>query len=103
MTYTDKDILDLETSLGTIGIETQVRYGILRPDGMDKGISFFHAICRHFQDDLQRTGISLKSSCMLREKRIQMMEELEGPTVATTALMEKITQKFNVEEVLQFP
>lgn len=103
MTYTDKDLLDLEASLGVIGIETTVRYGILRPDGFDKLAGFFNTICRDFQDDLQRTGIAIKSSYMLREKGAQMMASLEGPTVATTVLMEKITKKFNVEEVIQFP
>lgn len=103
MTYTDKDLLDLEASLGVIGIETTVRYGILKPKGLDKGIYFFPAICRHFQADLQRTGIAIKFSYIPREKGIQMMVSIEGPSVATTVLMEKITQKFNVEEVIQFP
>jgi hypothetical protein len=103
MTYTDKDLLDLEASLGVIGIETTVRYGILRPDGFDKLAGFFNTICRDFQDDLQRTGIAIKSSQLVKKERAQTLVSIEGPSVATTVLMEKITKKFNVEEVIQFP
>lgn len=103
MTYTDKDLLDLEASLGVIGIETTVRYGIIRPDGFDKLAGFFHTICRDFQEDLQLAGIVIKSSQRVKGKRAQTLVSIEGPSVATTVLMEKITKKFNVEEVIQFP
>lgn len=102
MTYTDKDLLDLEASLGVIGIETTVRYGILRPDGFDKLACFFNAICRDFQEDLQLAGIAIKSSQLVKKNKAKTMVSIEGPSVATTILMEKISKKFKVEEVLQF-
>lgn len=102
MTYTDKDLLELEASLGVIGIETTIRYGIIRPEGFDKLAGFFNAICRDFREDLLFSGIKIQSSQLVKEKRAQTMVSIEGPSVATTVLMEKITKKFKVEEVLQF-
>lgn len=102
MTYTDKDLLELEASLGTIGIETTIRYGIIKPEGFDKLAGFFHAICRDFREDLLFSGIKIQSSQLVKKDKAQTMVSIEGPSVATTVLKEKITKKFKVEEVLQF-
>ncbi len=104
MQYSDKDILDLETSLEGIGLETQIKYGLLKSKDWrsESNLNFQNAVCCRFLTVLQKEGITLKSSFMVKEKQTFQMVSLEGPSIRTTRLMEKISEKFGVEDVLQF-
>ena len=50
MQYSDKDILDLETSLEAVGHESIVKYGILAPDSWPKDVSFENTVIKDFAD-----------------------------------------------------
>ena len=66
MQYSDKDILDLETSLEAVGHESIVKYGILSPDSWPKDVSFENTVIKDFADKFCDAGISPGFSTIIR-------------------------------------
>ena len=108
MQYSDKDILDLETSLEAVGHESIVKYGILSPDSWPKDVSFENTVIKDFSDKFYEAGISPGFSTILRfvkgeeKARGSKCLSLEGPAVRTQKLMEEVAEKYNIEDVYIF-
>jgi hypothetical protein len=108
MQYSDKDILDLETSLEAVGHESIVKYGILSPDNWPEDISFENTVIKDFSDKFFKAGISPGFSTILRfGKKDENVKgnkclSLEGPAVRTQKLMEEVSEKYNIEIVYTF-
>lgn len=108
MQYTDKDILDLETSLEAVGHESIVKYGILAPDSWPKDVSFENTIIRDFADKFYEAGISPGFSTILRFSKEEEKTKgskclsIEGPAIRTQKLMEEVSEKYNIEDVYIF-
>jgi hypothetical protein len=108
MNYSDKDILDLETSLETVGHESTIKYGILSPDSWPKDISFENTIIKDFADKFFKARISPGFSTLLRfvkgdeKTKGSKCLTIEGPAVRTQNLMEEISEKYNIEDVYIF-
>ena len=108
MQYSDKDILDLETSLEAVGHESIVKYGILSPDSWPKDVSFENTVIKDFSDKFYEAGISPGFSTLLRfgkgeeKARGSKCLSLEGPAVRTQKLMEEVAEKYNIEDVYIF-
>jgi hypothetical protein len=108
MNYSDKDILDLETSLEAVGLESIVKYGILSPDSWPKDVSFENTVIKDFSDKFYEAGISPGFSTLLRfgkgeeKARGSKCLSLEGPAVRTQKLMEEVAEKYNIEDVYIF-
>lgn len=108
MNYSDKDILDLETSLEAVGHESIVKYGILAPDSWPKDVSFENTIIKDFADKFFEVGISPGFSTLLRfvkgdeKTKGNKCLTLEGPAVRTQKLMEEVAEKYNIENVYIF-
>ena len=108
MQYSDKDILDLETSLEAVGHESIVKYGILSPDSWPNDVSFENTVIKDFGDKFYEAGISPGFSTILRfvkgdEKATgSKCLSLEGPAVRTQKLMEEVSEKYNIEDVYIF-
>ena len=108
MQYSDKDILDLETSLEAVGLESIVKYGILSPDSWPKDVSFENTVIKDFSDKFYEAGISPGFSTLLRfgkgeeKARGSKCLSLEGPAVRTQKLMEEVAEKYNIEDVYIF-
>ncbi len=108
MQYTDKDILDLETSLEAVGHESIVKYGILAPDSWPKDVSFERTIIKDFADKFYEAGISPGFSMILRmgkgdeKTKGSKCLSLEGPAIRTQKLMEEVSEKYTIEDVYIF-
>lgn len=108
MAYTDKDILDLETSLEEVGHESIVKYGILAPDSWPKDVSFENTVIKDFSGKFYEAGISPGFSTILRfgkgeeKTRGSKCLSLEGPAVRTQKLMGEVSEKYNIEDVYIF-
>ena len=108
MQYSDKDILDLETSLEAVGHESIVKYGILSPDNWPKDVSFENTVIKDFADKFFEAGISPGFSMILRmgkgdeKTKGNKCLSLEGPAVRTQKLMEEVAEKYNIENVYIF-
>ena len=108
MQYSDKDILDLETSLEAVGHESIVKYGILSPDSWPKDVSFENTVIKDFGDKFYEAGISPGFSTILRfEKgggnvKGNKCLSIEGPAIRTQKLMEEVSEKYNIEDVYIF-
>ena len=108
MQYSDKDILDLETSLEAVGHESIVKYGILSPDSWPEDISFENTVIKDFADKFFTAGISPGFSTILRfengaeDVKGNKCLSLEGPAVRTQKLMEEVSEKYNIEIVYTF-
>lgn len=108
MNYSDKDILDLETSLEAVGHESIVKYGILAPDSWPKDVSFENTIIKDFSDKFFEAGISPGFSTLLRfvkgdeKTKGSKCLTIEGPAVRTQKLMEEVAEKYNIEDVYIF-
>lgn len=108
MQYSDKDILDLETSLEAVGHESIIKYGILAPDSWPKDVSFENTVIKDFADKFYEAGISPGFSTILRfvkgEEKTKGSKclSLEGPAVRTQKLMGEVAEKYNIEDVYIF-
>jgi hypothetical protein len=108
MQYSDKDILDLETSLEAVGHESIVKYGILSPDSWPEDISFENTVIKDFADKFFKSGISPGFSTILRfengaeDVKGNKCLSIEGPAVRTQKLMEEVSEKYNIEIVYTF-
>lgn len=108
MQYSDKDILDLETSLEEVGHESTVKYAILAPDSWPKDVSFENTVIKDFADKFHKAGVSPGFSMILRMGKGEEKTKgnkclsLEGPAIRTLKLMEEVSEKYNIENVYIF-
>ncbi len=108
MQYSDKDLLDLETSLEAVGHESIVKYGILAPDSWPKDVSFQNTVIKDFADKFYEARISPGFSTILRmgkgeeKARGSKCLTIEGSAVRTQKLMEEVSKKYNIEDVYIF-
>ena len=108
MSYTDKELLDLEASLEVVGHETIIKYAILAPDSWPKDVSFENTVIKDFSDKFFEAGISPGFSMILRmgkgdeKTKGNKCLSLEGPALRTQKLMEEVSEKYNIENVYIF-
>ena len=102
MSYTDQDILDLETTLEGIGHESMIQYSLAQPKSWvtpEGGLNFQNSVMVSFGPKLEKNriiawfgqirGNQLRTPCVY----------LQGPSIKTKLLMEEIKEKFQIEEV----
>jgi hypothetical protein len=108
MSYTDKELLDLEASLEAVGHESIVKYGIIAPDTWPKDVSFENTIIKDFADKFFRAKITPSFSMILQmgkgdeKAKGNKCLSLEGPAVRTRKLIEEVAEKYNIENVYIF-
>lgn len=101
MSYTENEILDLESSLGDVGLESKVSYKIIEPEEWDTKSPFWSAFMREVSEDLKEAGVTPIYTAVLRGKRSYRCISIGGPAVKMSLLVEKIKAKFEIKEVLR--
>lgn len=99
MSYTDQDILDLETTLEGIGQEDRICYRLVQPKSWvtpEGGLNFQNSVIVSFGTRLKKNGIKSwfggwATMCVF----------LQGPSIKTRLLMEEIKEKFQIEDVVK--
>ena len=104
MSYTDQDILDLETTLEGIGQEDRICYRVVQPRSWvtpEGGLNFQNSVIVSFGPKLEKNriiawfgqirGNQLRTPCVY----------LQGPSIKTKLLMEEIKEKFQIEDVVK--
>ncbi len=99
MSYTDQDILDLETTLEEIGQEAKICYRLVQPKSWvtpEGGLNFQNSVVVSFGTKLEKNGIKSwfggwPTTCVF----------LQGPSIKTKLLMEEIKEKFQIEDVVK--
>jgi hypothetical protein len=102
MNYTDQDILDLETTLEGIGHETMIQYRLAQPKSWvtpEGGLNFQNSVIVSFGSELEKNSIKSWFGHIRRNQPKQPCVYLQGSSIKTKLLMEKIKEKFQIEDV----
>jgi len=108
MTYTDQEILDLETSLDGVGLAKSATLVLVEPDGWDRqGLgSFGPFVERTHGRELAEAGLTTGTSMILvpgeTDKRSRSIIKIMGPSVRAAAELNKLYDKYNCQMALDF-
>ena len=101
MSYTDQDILDLETSLEGIGQEDRTCYRLAQPESWVTpvgGLNFQNSVIVSFGPKLEKNGVKSFFGSFHPPKGISIpCVFLQGPSIRTKPLMDEIKEKFQIE------
>lgn len=113
MSYTDQDILDLETTLEGIGQEDRICYRLVQPKSWvtpEGGLNFQNSVIVSFGTRLEKNGIKswfggafigFPINAPMFGGWATTCVFLQGPSIKTKLLMEEIKEKFQIEDVVK--
>ena len=102
MQYSDKDILDLETSLEEVGLETMSNFGLLKSVGTRGYKGFPTQILKDFKRRFMEEKIEFGFSNILTQGKMHKCFRIKGPSIRTKKLVDEIADKYNIEDVYIF-
>jgi len=108
MTYTDQEILDLETSLDEVGHAKHVTLALVEPDGWSQPEMgrFGPFMVKTHGRELVEAGLTTGTSMILvpgeTDKRSRSIIKIMGPSVRATAALNELYDKYDCQLALDF-
>ena len=110
MNYTDEEILDLEKSLETVGLEERTCFGILAPEGFPKGRAhcFSSTVIQDHGKELTGMGLDVKGSTLGWVSNGETLSpfvsclRIEGPRIKAHREALRIAELYNCDQTIEF-
>ena len=110
MNYTDEEILDLEKSLETAGLEERACFGILAPEGFPKGRAhcFSSTVIQDHGRELAGMGLDVKGSTLGWVSNGETVStavnclRIEGPRLRAHKEALRIGELYNCDQMIEF-
>lgn len=110
MKYTDEEILDLEKSLETVGLEERTCFGILAPEGFPKGRAhcFSSTVIQDHGKELAKMGLDVKGSTLGWVSNGETLSppvsclRIEGPRIKAHREALRIAELYNCDQIIEF-
>ena len=106
MNYTDEEILDLEESLATVGLEERACFGVLAPKGFPKDPihCFSSRVIQDHGKELAEMGLNVKGSTlgwMFQSPPVSCLR-IEGPRLRAHREALRIAELYNCNQIIEF-
>ena len=110
MNYTDEEILDLEKSLETVGLEERACFGILSPEGFPKGRvhCFSSTVIQDHGRELAGMGLDVKGSTLGWVSNGETLSppvsclRIEGPRIKARREALRIAELYDCDQIIEF-
>jgi len=110
MNYTDEEILDLEKSLETVGLEERACFGILAPEGFpkDRVHCFSSRVIQDHGKKLAEMGLNVKGSTLGWVSNGETVStsvsclRIEGPRIKAHREALRISELYNCDQIIEF-
>jgi hypothetical protein len=102
MQYSDKEILDLESSLEGVGHESISNFGLLKAVGTRGYEGFPTQILKDFKRRFADEKIEFFFSNILAQDKMHKCFRIKGPSIRTRKLVDEIAEKYNIETIFIF-
>lgn len=106
MNYTDGEILDLETSLESVGLSVPVKLGLVEPDYWDRKEmgTFGQSLVKFHAEELKGQEIILGSSYIIfpDNGKGKSILTIEGPSVRASKILDRLYEKYECQMAFEF-
>lgn len=110
MNYTDEEILDLEKSLETVGLEERACFGILAPEGFpkDRAHCFSSTVIQDHGKELAGMGLDVKGSTLGWVSNGETLSpfvsclRIEGSRIKSHREALRIAELYNCDQIIEF-
>ena len=106
MNYTEEEILDLEESLATVGLEERTCFGILAPKGFPKDPihCLSSTVIQDHGKELAEMGLDVKGSTlgwMFQSPPVSCLR-IEGPRLRAHREALRIAELYKCDQIIEF-